>query len=116
MVPGSHQTGGLADQKSLAAQAVPVACPAGSMIVFDSTLYHAAGHNVSEQDRLGINHQFTRSYIKQQIDHPRALGERVCDQLADRTAQLLGYWTQMPTSLHEYYRPPDQRLYRSGQG
>lgn len=116
VVPGSHQTGGLADQKSLAAQAVPVACLAGSMIVFDSTLYHAAGHNVSGQDRLAINHQFTRSYIKQQIDYPRALGERVRGRLADRTAQLLGHWTRTPASLDEYYRPPDQRLYRPGQG
>ncbi len=47
------------------------------MIVFDSTLWHAAGANVSGSDRLAINHQFTRSFIKQQIDYVRALGEQL---------------------------------------
>lgn len=116
VVPGSHQSVGAAGQRDLAAKAVAVTCPAGSMLVFDSTLYHAAGYNVSGEDRLAINHQFTRSYIKQQIDYPRALGAIGDDQLTDRTRQLLGYWTRVPTSLDEYYRPPEQRLYRSGQG
>ena len=59
----------------LKAAAVPVECPAGSALVFDSTLWHAAGANVSGADRLAINHQFTRSYLKQQIDYVRAVGE-----------------------------------------
>ena len=33
-----------------------------------------------------------------------------------RTQQLLGWYTRTPTSLDEYYRPPEERLYRSGQG
>ena len=45
-----------------------------SMIVFDSTLWHAAGANRSGKDRLAINQQFTRSYVKQQVDYVRALG------------------------------------------
>ena len=39
------------------------------MLVFDSTLWHAAGQNVSGRDRLAINQQFTRSYVKQQVDY-----------------------------------------------
>jgi ectoine hydroxylase-related dioxygenase (phytanoyl-CoA dioxygenase family) len=34
----------------------------------------------------------------------------------DRTQQLLGWYTRVVTSLDEYYRPSDERLYRSGQG
>ena len=33
-----------------------------------------------------------------------------------RTQQLLGWYTRVVTSLDEFYRPADQRLYRSGQG
>ena len=86
------------------------------MIVFDSTLWHCAGRNASGKDRLAINHQFTRSYIKQQIDYVRALGEPAVTRLPPRTQQLLGYYTRVVTSLDEYYRPGDQRLYRAGQG
>ena len=76
------------------------------MIVFDSTLMHAAGENVSGRDRLAINQQFTRSYVKQQVDYVRALGDEVVLAQKDRTQQLLGWYTRVVTSLDEYYRPP----------
>ena len=86
------------------------------MLVFDSTLWHAAGANVSGQDRVAINQQFTRSWIKQQVDYVRALGAEAVLAATPRTQQLLGWYTRVVTSLDEYYRPPDERLYRSGQG
>jgi len=117
LAPGSHQK--MAPKPSDAyfeAAAVPALCPAGSMIVFDSTLWHAAGPNLSPNDRFAINQQFTRSYLKQQIDYPRALGAEFIEALPARTQQLLGWYTRTPTSLDDYYRPQDQRLYRGGQG
>ena len=90
VVPGTHQRMTPPSPEFLEAAAVPVECPAGSMLVFDSTLWHAAGCNVSGADRLAINHQFTRSYIKQQIDYVRALGDAVVLAQPPRTQQLLG--------------------------
>jgi ectoine hydroxylase-related dioxygenase (phytanoyl-CoA dioxygenase family) len=116
VVPGTHQRPDAPTSEYLEANAVPVICPAGSIVVFDSTLWHAAGANTSGRDRLAINHQLTRSYIKQQVDYVRALGEeRILGQPA-RTQQLLGWYTRVVTSLYEYYRPAEERLYRSGQG
>jgi ectoine hydroxylase-related dioxygenase (phytanoyl-CoA dioxygenase family) len=116
VLPGSHQQVPPPDLRELEPTALAIACPAGSMLVFDSTLWHAAGPNTSGADRLAINHQFTRSYIKQQIDYVRALGdERVVAQLP-RTQQLLGWYTRVVSSLDEYYQPAEERLYRSGQG
>lgn len=93
-----------------------VECPAGSMLVFDSTLWHAAGFNISGKDRLAINQQFTRSFFKQQIDYVRALGSDVVQAQSSRTQQLLGWYSRVVTSLDEYYQPSDKRLYRAGQG
>jgi ectoine hydroxylase-related dioxygenase (phytanoyl-CoA dioxygenase family) len=115
-VPGSHQKAEIPDEQSLRSQAIPLLCPAGSLIVFDSTLWHAAGENHSGRDRYAMNHQFTRSYIKQQIDYVRALGEPALLTLPERSRQLLGDYTRVVTSLDEYYQPPEKRLYRSGQG
>ena len=86
------------------------------MVVFDSTLWHAAGANTSGKDRLAINHQFTRSYIKQQLDYVRALGDATVLAQPPRTQQLLGWYTRVVTSLDEYYRSENERLYRKGQG
>lgn len=115
VVPGTHQRERPGDAY-LEANKTCVECPAGSMIVFDSTLWHCAGRNASGKDRLAINHQFTRSYVKQQIDYVRALGEPAVTRLPPRTQQLLGYYTRVVTSLDEYYRSGDERLYRAGQG
>jgi ectoine hydroxylase-related dioxygenase (phytanoyl-CoA dioxygenase family) len=116
VVPGTHQATDPPDEGYLRKNAVSVECPAGSMIVFDSTLWHAAGRNLSDRDRMAVNQQFTRSYFKQQIDYVRALGDEVVQAQAPRTQQLLGWYTRVVTSLDEYYRPPEERLYRAGQG
>ena len=116
VVPGTHQMMTPPSEDYLKANAVAMECPAGSMVVFDSTLWHAAGANTSGRDRLAINHQFTRSYIKQQIDYVRALGDDVVLAQLPRTQQLLGWYTRVVTSLDEYYRPENERLYRKGQG
>jgi ectoine hydroxylase-related dioxygenase (phytanoyl-CoA dioxygenase family) len=115
VVPGTHQRAVKPSDEYLAANAIPVEAPAGSLVVFDSTLWHAAGANVSGRDRLGMNLQFTRSFIKQQIDYSRALAD-IMETLPDRTQQLLGWYTRVVTSLQEYYVPAAERLYRSGQG
>jgi ectoine hydroxylase-related dioxygenase (phytanoyl-CoA dioxygenase family) len=116
VVPGTHQRSEPPAEAYLEAAAIAVECPVGSMIVFDSTLWHAAGPNRSENDRLAVNHQFTRSFFKQQIDYVRALGAERVTAAPARTQQLLGWYTRVVTSLDEYYRPAEERLYRSGQG
>ena len=115
VVPGTHQRMEAPDPAYLAREAAPIECAAGAMLVFDSTLWHAAGRNTSGKDRLAINHQFTRSFFKQQIDYVRALGGGVVRAQPPRTQQLLGWYTRVPTSLNGYYQPPHKRLYRKGQ-
>jgi ectoine hydroxylase-related dioxygenase (phytanoyl-CoA dioxygenase family) len=116
VVPGSHQRADAPDQDYMREAATAVECGAGSMILFDSSLWHAAGVNRWERDRLAVNHQFTRSWIKQQIDYVRALGDELVLAQPPRTQQLLGWYTRVVTSLDEYYRPTEERLYRAGQG
>ena len=116
VLPGSHQQAPPPQLDKLEGTALAATCPAGSMLVFDSTLFHAAGPNTSGADRLAINNQFTRSYVKQQIDYVRALGDDVVLAQPPRTQQLLGWYTRVVSSLDEYYQPPEKRLYRSGQG
>ncbi len=116
VVPGTHQRSQAPDPAYLQRHASAVSCPAGSMVIFDSTLWHAAGINTSGTDRVAVNHQFTRSFFKQQIDYVRALGDELVLLQPPRVQQLLGWYTRVVTSLDEYYRPAEERLYRAGQG
>jgi ectoine hydroxylase-related dioxygenase (phytanoyl-CoA dioxygenase family) len=115
-VPGTHQREGTPSQSFLLTNAAGASCPAGSMIVFDSTIWHAAGRNTSGRYRMAINQQFTRSYVKQQVDYVRALGNDLVDAQEERTKQLLGWYTRVVTSLEEFYVSAEERLYRAGQG
>jgi ectoine hydroxylase-related dioxygenase (phytanoyl-CoA dioxygenase family) len=116
IVPGTHQRSGRPGQRYMEEASVAVECPAGSMFVFDSTLWHAAGRNTTDHDRLAINHMFTRSFFKQQIDYVRSLGDDFVLEQSSRTQQLLGWYTRVVTSPDEYYRPTEERLYRAHQG
>ena len=116
LVAGTHQKGVMPEEATVQQRSVQGICPAGSMIVFDSTLYHSAGINTSGKDRLSLNQQFTRSFLKPQMDFCRGLGEKFILEQKPRTQQLLGWYSRVPTSLEEYYRSPEDRLYRKGQG
>jgi len=115
-VPESHQKPERPDDEYIRLNTQYAECASGSLFLFDSTLYHAAGKNTSGQDRLSINHQFTRSFFKQQIDYVKALGNDAILSQKSRTQQLLGWYTRVPASLEDYYRSPEERLYRKGQG
>jgi ectoine hydroxylase-related dioxygenase (phytanoyl-CoA dioxygenase family) len=116
LVPGSHQRAHPPDRDAMAATAVAAVCPAGSMIAFDSTLWHAAGVNRTGRDRLAINQQFTRSFVTPPIDYVRALGDEVVLRRDPRTQQLLGWYTRAVTSLDELYRPAGERPDQDGWG
>ena len=65
---------------------------------------------------MAMNMQFTKSYLRQQLDYPNALPHELTEALPERTRQLLGFYVRVPSSLAEYYVPPAERLYRAGQG
>lgn len=116
VVPGSHQRKNPPSKQYMSKYAIPVLAEEGDMVIFDSTLWHCSGRNQTQENRCAINHQFTHSYLKQQIDYVRALGDETILKLPTRTQQLLGYFSRVVTSLDDYYQPPEKRLYLSNQG
>lgn len=113
---GSHRLDTPPIAEEFDAEAVCVECEPGGMLVFDSNTWHAAGRNTSGDPRYAINVQWTRAFFKQQVDYVRALGDEFILAQPERTRQILGWYTRLPTSLDDYYRESHDRLYRSGQG
>jgi ectoine hydroxylase-related dioxygenase (phytanoyl-CoA dioxygenase family) len=68
-IPGSH----LIENFPLNYQEESPKIEAGSVILFNSMIYHKAGHNTSNNYRYGINHMYVLPFIKQQINLPLAL-------------------------------------------
>jgi ectoine hydroxylase-related dioxygenase (phytanoyl-CoA dioxygenase family) len=111
---GSHQQQDLSPPVGRF-QSVSVTAPAGSVIVFDSTIWHAGGNNSTDAVRVGVNVQWTYHWIKQQLDIPRLLGANR-QRISSENQKRLGFHSQVVDSLQNYYVAQDERLYKSGQG
>ncbi len=53
-----------------------------------------------------------RPYMKQRIDIPRAMAHMDLSSLSEQALQKLGFRSQPPASLDEYYLPLEQRSFR----
>lgn len=94
--------------------AAQVTATRGSVVIFDSRVYHRGGDNTSPYPRRAINLQYTRPFIKQQINLAELMRGRVDPD--SPLAQTLGMWSVPPPSLNAFHVPPEQRTYRRGQG
>ena len=90
--------------------------PQGSIVIFDSRLWHAAGKNYSANPRAALTMSLCRPFIKPQMDYARMLGPEYGATLSKEMRQLLGYNARVPTNLHEWYQPEKSRMYYSNQG
>jgi hypothetical protein len=116
LLSGSHRLREKPTDDVFFREAVRAVGAAGSIVMFNSNLWHAAGVNRSDRPRRALTLAFTRPFIKQQLDYPRALGYERGDTLSPALRQLLGYNARVPSSLDEWYQPPERRLYRRDQG
>jgi ectoine hydroxylase-related dioxygenase (phytanoyl-CoA dioxygenase family) len=94
VVPYTHKTEILPSDKYIKKHAVTGVAKAGSVIVFDSMLFHKAGYNSSNIIRRAVNHQYQIPLLKQFYDFPKALNGKFSDDKF--LAQLLGYTSQIP--------------------
>jgi len=100
VLPFSHRLEKMPSESFISNHQKTVRAEAGSVIMFDSMLYHRAGYNSSQETRRAINHVYAAGILKQQINIPKMLGDRFGDDPFLR--MLLGYESQTPDSVDEY--------------
>lgn len=113
---GSHKIDQVPDEKHFRMYADQAVAKKGSIILFNSNIWHAAGTNVTTKDRRALTLGFTKPYIKQQFDYPRFLGYDFGETLDNDLRQVIGYNARVPASLEEYYVPREKRMYKADQG
>jgi phytanoyl-CoA dioxygenase PhyH len=116
LLSGSHRMPEQPRDDVFFRDAIRAVAPAGSIVVFNSNLWHAAGPNRSRGPRRALTLAFTKPFVKQQLDYPRALGDEIGATLSPVLRQVLGYNARVPASLDEWYQPPERRLYQKSQG
>jgi len=116
LLTGSHRLATRPSDDVFFRDAARATGSAGSVVVFNANLWHAAGVNRTDRPRRALTIAFTRPFMKQQLDYPRALGYDRGDSLSPELRQLLGYNARVPASLDEWYQPPEKRMYKRDQG
>jgi ectoine hydroxylase-related dioxygenase (phytanoyl-CoA dioxygenase family) len=81
---------------------------AGSVLVFDSMMFHRAGQNRSGRVRAGVNHVYGVPILQQQLRLPSLLAGAYRSD--DRLRRLLGYETEPPQSVEAFRRRRLERL------
>jgi ectoine hydroxylase-related dioxygenase (phytanoyl-CoA dioxygenase family) len=108
LVPFSHRSEAMPSEEYTAANAIDFEAPAGSVILFDSMLFHRAGSNRSGNVRRAVNHMYTVPILKQQYDFAQNLGSRA--EMTPDLAQLLGCTSQVPSSDRAWREARTKRL------
>lgn len=94
VLPYSHKMEVFPSQEYVDNNKVTVTMPAGSVVIFDSMLFHRAGENNSSVTRRAVNHMYSIPILKQQYDFPSALG--MMTDMPPFIRQLLGHTSQVP--------------------
>ncbi|WP_168795577.1 phytanoyl-CoA dioxygenase family protein [Paraburkholderia aromaticivorans] len=87
----------------------------GSVLLFDSRMWHATGRNTTDAPRRALTLTFTSPFFKPQLDYARQFGYRNLDRCNAWMRQVLGFNARVPESLDEFYVPVEQRFYQRGQ-
>ncbi|HET6874670.1 MAG TPA: phytanoyl-CoA dioxygenase family protein [Acidimicrobiales bacterium] len=94
-VPGSHRQNRPPTADDLrAAPALPMEAPAGTLVVFDSRIWHRTGNNTTaDERRAGIFGWYTRPIYRTQENWFLSLDPAVRQFAGDDLLVLLGYRT-----------------------
>jgi ectoine hydroxylase-related dioxygenase (phytanoyl-CoA dioxygenase family) len=87
----------------------------GDMLVFNSNVWHSSAPNKTQHHRRAIPITVSKSFMKQLLDYPRAIGYDRINDFSLELQQLLGYHSRVPASLDEWYQPEDKRFYKKYQ-
>ncbi len=87
----------------------------GSVLLFDSRVWHAGGHNETHAPRRALTLTFTSPFFKPQLDYPRLYGYHRLETCNDWLRQVIGFNARVPASLEEFYVPVARRFYQRGQ-
>ena len=115
LLPNSHLQESKPTDEEFYANAIQATGTSGSILIFNVNVWHAAAYNTTKNDRRAIPFTISKSFMKQLLDYPRALGYEKMSEYNENLLQFLGYYSRVPASLDEWYQPADCRFYKKGQ-
>ncbi len=89
VVPGSHED---EDKRQFSIEdTVPAEMKAGSVLLYTGSLYHGAGENRTDADRLGLIVHYSLAWLRQEENQYLGCPQEVLDTLPESLLRLMGY-------------------------
>jgi len=104
VVPGSHLLPDRPSDDFINKHKIQVNGKAGSVLIMQSKLYHAAGINYTDSHRKCIGDVMQRSFIKPQFNWQKIIPTETAARLDEKTKRLFDFYTSPPNSVEEYNR------------
>ena len=106
LVPGSHREARI-PRKGDAPATIQVEMPAGSVLFYDGSLWHAGGANQTEARRLGIVANYCAGFLRQEECQLLAIPREQVAEFSPRLRRLVGYGTYRGLLGHVDQRSPE---------
>jgi ectoine hydroxylase-related dioxygenase (phytanoyl-CoA dioxygenase family) len=112
LVPGSHlkpnpQYGGVYDS-------IPAEMAKGGVLIWDGSLWHGGGANVTDTRRTGIAMNYCAGFIRQQENQQLGLSPETVKRFSPRLQELVGYGVYQGLIGHIDKHSPAQLLNGGG--
>jgi ectoine hydroxylase-related dioxygenase (phytanoyl-CoA dioxygenase family) len=115
LLTGSHLEERKPSDDEFFSNAIQATGKRGDILLFNANVWHSSAPNITQDNRRAIPITISKSFMKQLLDYPRAIGYNKIDNFDYEFQQLLGYHSRVPASLEEWYQPEDKRFYKKNQ-
>jgi ectoine hydroxylase-related dioxygenase (phytanoyl-CoA dioxygenase family) len=108
LVPGSHLKSN--PDYGGAYESIPAQMPKGSVLIWDGSLWHGGGANVTGERRTGIAMNYCAGFIRQQENQQLGLAPDLVRTFSPRLQELVGYGVYQGLIGHIDKQSPAQLL------
>ena len=108
--PGSHLSNEVPPEEpdTLPPGYIRAEAPAGSVILWDSALWHTSGANSSDGPRYSLVYYFQRWWLRGFNDAYRLVPEEIREQMTEEERQFWGLEAKVPPNTHFRDMTPEQ--------
>jgi ectoine hydroxylase-related dioxygenase (phytanoyl-CoA dioxygenase family) len=115
LLTGSHLEERKPTDEEFFDKAIQATGKRGDILIFNANVWHSSAPNKTTDNRRAIPFTISKSFMKQLLDYPRALGYDKMNSFTYEMQQFLGYHSRVPASLNEWYQPEENRFYKKYQ-
>lgn len=89
IVPGSHTN---PSEERPTQKPISVEMPPGSAVLYDASLFHGGGANVSQNRRAAVSAVYCRAWLRQQENQYLCVPPDIAKTIPPTMQRLIGYW------------------------